>query len=74
MTARTLIRERDLTAIMRAAKAEGATVEIERDGVTIRVIPEVHTPAPLFRRGKPPSLNEWKAARDEGKALGHPHG
>lgn len=73
MTARALIRERDLAAITRVANAARTTIEIERDGVTIRVIPEVNTPAPEQRRGTPASLSEWREARDEGKALGYPH-
>lgn len=50
MTARALVCKRDVEALERAAgvaNRTGATVEIVRDGVVIRVIPATHNPRPV---------------------------
>ncbi len=52
MTSRAIIRQTDLKRMAAVARAEGVAVEVEVDGKTVRVIPNIpaiHSPKPVAK-------------------------
>jgi hypothetical protein len=71
MTAPAAIRQSDLRRVVAMAKESGCTIEVEKDGFKIRVMPDnpdIHRQDPVEEPGANGgnSLSEWRARHESG--------
>lgn len=71
MTAPATIKQSDLRRAVAVAKESGCIIEIEKDGMKIRVMPDnpdIHRPEQIDQQPVPTgnSLSEWRARHESG--------